>query len=118
MATIDDGDPYTSGLTGAFATAFEDLGGNVTSVASISRGDQDMLPVLTQVAAANPDGLYFPVFEDEGAYIVQQLGQVAGLEGLTLVGGEAMPTPEFLAMPESEGIFFPKPRTRLREQHQ
>ena len=27
MATIDDGDPYTSGFTGAFAVAFAELGG-------------------------------------------------------------------------------------------
>ena len=27
MATIDDGDPYTTGFTGAFAAAFEALGG-------------------------------------------------------------------------------------------
>ena len=43
VAAIDDGDPYTSGLTAAFATAFEELGGSVTTV-TISRGDTDMVP--------------------------------------------------------------------------
>ena len=43
VAAIDDGDPYTSGLTAAFATAFEELGGSVTT-ATISRGDTDMVP--------------------------------------------------------------------------
>ncbi len=46
MAAIHDGDPYTSGLTGAFTASFEELGGSVATVAT-NRGDPDMLPVLT-----------------------------------------------------------------------
>ena len=59
VAAIHDGDPYTTGLTGAFATAFEELGGSVT-VTSVSRGDANMVPVLTQIAAGSPDSLFFP----------------------------------------------------------
>ena len=108
MAAIHDGDPYTSGLTGAFTTAFEELGGSV-AVASVSRGDTDMLPVLTGVAADSPDGLFFPLFQAEGAAIVRQVGQVAGLEDVTLIGGAALLVSEFLAIPESEGVYFPGP---------
>ena len=108
MAAIHDGDPYTSGLTGAFATTFEELGGSV-DIATVSRGDTDMVPVLTQIAAGSPDGIFFPLFQKEGAAIVRQLGQIAGLEDVTLVGGAALLTPEFLAIPESEGIYFPGP---------
>ena len=73
VAAIDDGDPYTSGLTGAFTNAFENLGGSVT-VTSVSRGDTDMVPVLTRIAAGRPDGLFFPLFPNEGTHIVQQIG--------------------------------------------
>ena len=59
MAAINDGDPYTTGLTGAFTDAFEELGGSVT-VGAVRRGDSDMVPVLTQLAESNPDGLFFP----------------------------------------------------------
>ena len=38
MATIHDGDPYTSGLTGAFAVEFEALGGAVPVVAEAESG--------------------------------------------------------------------------------
>ena len=65
MAAIHDGDPYTTGLTGAFATAFEELGGSV-AVASVSRGDTDMAPVLTRIAAGSPDGLFFPSSRKKG----------------------------------------------------
>ena len=108
MATIHDGDPYTTGLTGAFTTAFEELGGAVT-VASVSRGDTDMFPVLSQIAASSPDGLFFPLFEKEGAAIVRQVRQIAGLEDVTLIGGAALLVSGFLAIPESEGIYLPGP---------
>ncbi len=108
MAAIHDGDPYTSGLTTAFTTAFEALGGSV-SVASISRGDTDMVPTLTGIATGGPDGLFFPLFQEEGTYIVKQVGQVAGLEDVTLIGGAALLVSEFLAVPESEGVYLPGP---------
>ena len=108
MAAIHDGDPYTTGLTGAFTTAFEELGGSV-AIASVSRGDTDMTPVLTQIAAGSPDGLFFPLFQEEGAAIVRQVGQVPGLEDITLIGGAALLVSEFLAIPESEGVYFPGP---------
>ena len=108
MAAIDDGDPYTSGLTAAFATAFEELGGSVTT-ATISRGDTDMVPALTQIAAGGPDALFFPLFQAEGTHIVQQIGQVAGLEDVQLIGGAALLVSEFLAIPESEGVYLPGP---------
>ena len=108
MAAIHDGDPYTTGLTGAFTTAFEELGGSV-AIASVSRGDTDMAPVLTQIAAGSPDGLFSPLFQEEGAAIVRQVGQIAGLEDVTLIGGAALLVSEFLAIPESEGVYFPGP---------
>ena len=110
MEAIHDGDPYTTGLTGAFTTAFGELGGSV-AVASVSRGDTDMVPVLTQLAAGSPDGLFFPLFQEEGAHIVQQVGQIAGLEDVTLIGGAALLVSEFLAIPESEGVYLPGPES-------
>ena len=110
LAAIHDGDPYTTGLTGAFTTAFEELGGSV-DIASVSRGDTDMVPVLTQLAADGPDGLFFPLFQEEGAHIVQQIHQVTGLEDVTLIGGAALLVSEFLAIPESEGVYFPGPES-------
>ena len=108
VAAIHDGDPYTTGLTGAFTTAFEGLGGSVETSA-VSRGDTDMVPVLTQLAADGPDALFFPLFREEGAAIVRQVGQVAGLEEVTLIGGAALVVSDFLAIPESEGVYLPSP---------
>ena len=110
MAAIDDGDPYTTGLVGAFTAAFQELGGSVTG-ASVSRGDTDMLPVLNQISDGRPDGLFFPLFPAEGSAVVRQIGQVAGLEDIPLIGGAALLVSGFLAVPESEGVYFPGPDT-------
>ncbi len=108
MATIHDGDPYTSGITDAFTAEFEEFGGTVTST-SVSRGDTDMVPVLTEIASGSPDGLFLPLFPDEASHMVRQIGQVTGLEDVTLIGGAGVLTPSFLAVPESEGIYLPGP---------
>ncbi len=106
VAAIHDGDPYTTGLTGAFKTEFEKLGGSVELLA-VARGDTQMTPVLTSAAAENPDALFFPIFPLEATHIVQQIGDVPGLEDVTLIAGAALLTPEFLALPETEGTYFP-----------
>ena len=108
MAAIHDGDPYTWGLTAAFTTAFEQLGGSV-AVAMVNKGDTDMLPVLTEVAAGSPEGLFLPIFPEEAGPILRQSGQVDGLEGLTRIGGGGLLVSDFLALPESEGFYFAGP---------
>ena len=108
MAAIHDGDPYTSGITDAFTAEFEELGGSVAS-SSISRGDTDLVPVLTQIASGSPDGLFLPLFPDEASHAVRQIGQINGLEDVVLIGGAGVLTPSFLAIPESEGIYLPGP---------
>ncbi len=108
MAVIHDGDPYTSGITDAFTAEFEERGGSVAS-SSISRGDTDLVPVLTQIASGSPDGLFLPLFPDEASHAVRQIGQINGLEDVVLIGGAGVLTPSFLAIPESEGIYLPGP---------
>ena len=108
MAVIHDGDPYTSGLTAAFTAAFEQLGGSV-AVAMVNKGDTDMLPVLTQIAAGSPEGLFLPIFPEEAGPILRQSSQVDGLEGLTRIGGGGLLVSAFLALPESEGFYFAGP---------
>ena len=108
MAVLHDGDPYTSGLTIAFSAAFELQGGSV-AVAMVNKGDTDMIPALTQVAAASPDGLFLPLFPDEGAHVIQQIGQVKEFDESTIIGGAALMDFEFLAIPESEGIYLTGP---------
>ena len=114
MAVIHDGDTYTSGLSGAFSAGFEKLGGSV-AVATVNKGDTDMGPVLTQVAAESPDGLFLPLFPAEATLIIQQIGQIAGLEELTIIGGAALLTPDVLSLPESEGVYLAGPELHFEQ---
>ena len=112
LAAIDDGGPYTSGVTGAFTRAFRELGGS-TTIDTISRGDTDLVPLLTRIAENQPDGLFFPLFPGDGARIMEQVGQVAGLEDTVLIGGAALLVSEILALPEAEDIYFLSPETNF-----
>lgn len=78
-ATINDGDPYTQGLTSAMGSSFEDLGGEVVLATAVGKEQEDMRPVLTEVAASGAEVVYFPIFEPAGNFIVLQAEDV-GLE--------------------------------------
>ena len=114
MTTIHDGDPYTSALVGAFADSFRALGGEVPATAAISKGDADMTAALAQFAAAEPDGVFFPLFRAEGSHFIRQAREFDGLEDAQFIGGSAILVSEFLALPESEGVYFAGPESDLR----
>ena len=102
--TLDDGDPYTMGLTMAFGDAFWAFGGEVAVASRIDKGDTDMSDVLVDFAAAGPDGIFFPLFLDEGSLFAEQARAFDGLEGATLITDAALLESAFLGTPQSEGI--------------
>lgn len=108
-AAIHDGDPYTQGLSQAFADAFEAAGGEITTFVGVNKGDTDMTPVLSEVAQGSPEAIYFPIFQPEGDFIVQQIGGVSGLDDVTLIGADGLLVSDFLALPETEGMYFSGP---------
>lgn len=114
-AAIHDGDPYTQGLARAFADAFEELGGEVTQFVGVNKGDTDMTPVLSEVAQGSPEAIYFPIFQPEGDFIVQQIGGVSGLEDVTLIGADGLFVSDFLALAETEGMYFSGPSLNFGE---
>ena len=111
MASVHDGDPYTTALVSAFGAAFRDRGGEVVASAGIDKGDTDLTPVLSEFAGAGADGLFFPLFVAEGSAFAQQARTFGGLEGATLITGAAMLVSGFLAEPHSEGIYFAGPES-------
>jgi branched-chain amino acid transport system substrate-binding protein len=111
-AGIHDGDPYTDGLATAFADAFVELGGEIVIYTAVQKGDTDMVPVLTEVAAAAPEAIFFPIFPPEGNYIAQQIGGVTGLEDVILMGADGLLVDSFVSIAESEGVYFSGPDQR------
>ena len=89
MVAVDDGDPYTTALVSAFGDAFVALGGEVAVSARIEKLQTDMTSVLTEFAEAGPDGIFFPLFDEEGLPFAKQAREFDGLEGVTLITGAA-----------------------------
>jgi len=100
LATIHDGSPYADQLQQVMAAVFEELGGTVTFQGAVNVGDTDMRAVLTSAAADTPDALYFPIFEPEGNFIVQQFSEISGLENSILIGADGLLVDSF---PENSG---------------
>ena len=112
-AAIHDGDTYTQGLAAAFADSFTALGGEVTVIAGINKGDTDMTPVLTEVAAGRPQALFIPLFPPEGGFIAGQMAGIAGLEDTVLIGSAALLVDNHMEIPETEGMYLAGPDLRF-----
>ncbi|MEX1296899.1 MAG: branched-chain amino acid ABC transporter substrate-binding protein [Candidatus Limnocylindrales bacterium] len=110
-ATIHDGSAYAEGLVNDFTGFFEELGGEITVAEAVSDGQTDMNPVLTNVAASEPEIIYFPIFTDEGGFIADQVGDVAGLEDVALMGSDGLFSLDFVdaAGPNVEGMYISSP---------
>ncbi len=111
-AAIHDGDPYTNGLAQAFADAFEAAGGTITGFTAVNKGDTDMVPVLTEIAAGSPEMLFFPIFQPEGDFIVQQVRGVSGMETTILMAADGLLNSNYMALEETEGMYFSGPDIR------
>ena len=112
-AAIHDGDPYTQGLAKAFTDAFEALGGDVTGFSAVNKEDTDMVPVLTEIAAGSPAALFFPIFQPAGDFIAEQAPGVSGLEDTVLLAADGLLNTAYLALSQTEGMYFSGPDTRF-----
>jgi len=97
LATIHDGSPYAEQLANVAADVFSRLAGAGSVVAreAISPTDTDMRPVLTKIAAAKPDLIFYPVFIAAGGFITRQAKEVAGLEKVKLMSADGTFSPDF-----------------------
>jgi branched-chain amino acid transport system substrate-binding protein len=110
-ATIHDGSAYAEALQQVFADEFKKLGGSIVSQEAVSKGQTDMKPVLTKVAAAAPQVIYDPVFVAEGGALWAQSRQVPGLEKTVMMGSDGMFTGDFIkaAGAAAEGNYLSSP---------
>ena len=86
-----------------------ELGGEIVVATSVAKEDTNMVPVLTEIAAGEPDGIYFPIFQPAGDFIVQQVGGISGLEDVQMYGADGLITPDHFSLPETEGVYYSGP---------
>lgn len=103
-ASVHDGDPYTSGLAAVFAREFEAFGGEIVLETAINKDDTDMRPMLTSVAAAGAELLFFPIFQPAGDFIVFQSKEIEGFENITLMGADGLLSDTYVASVGDDGI--------------
>lgn len=109
VATINDGDPYTQGLTGAFGSSFTELGGEIVLDTAVTADQTDMRPVLTEVAAAGAELIFFPIFQPAGDFVAEQAGEVSGLEEVVLMGADGLLSDTYVTLPQTKGMYFSGP---------
>jgi branched-chain amino acid transport system substrate-binding protein len=95
-AAIHDGDPYTEGLASVFRDSFTELGGEITAFEASDPEATDVTPVLTTIAAGEPELIYYPVFVVLGSNITLQARTVPGLEDVILSGADGILSAQFL----------------------
>ncbi len=88
-ATIHDNSSYAQALAGVFARSFVELGGEITIETAVGGDDENMVPVLTNVAATTPEMIYYPVFTGPYGFITAQVRDVPGLEDVVLMAADA-----------------------------
>ncbi len=87
-ATMNDGGPYTQGLTSGFGNFYKKLGGTVTADEAFDPTVKDFKPLLTSIAQGHPGLIYFPDFNPPCALISIQAKQITGLSGVKLMGSD------------------------------
>ncbi len=95
-ATINDGDLYTTGLTDGFARKFQELGGRIVLSARVNKNDTDMGPVLTAVANAKAQLIFFPLFQPEGDALLLRARKIPALRGVTLMSDGSLIEQSFI----------------------
>jgi branched-chain amino acid transport system substrate-binding protein len=109
-ATINDGDPYTAGMTTAFGKSYEELGGTVTKATAVGPDDTDMRPVLTEVEASGAELVFFPIFQPAGDFVAKQAREI-GFEPESLMGADGLLSDTYVTIPATEGMYFSGPET-------
>ena len=95
VATIHDGSDYAESNVGIMTEALLELGGEIVFAGAINRGDTDMSAILTEIAAVQPQLIYFPLFPPESEFVAAQLVSVPGLEDVIAIASDSSLVADF-----------------------
>ncbi len=93
---IDDAETYGVGIADSFSKEWQSVGGTLLGRSSEPSTTTSYLSLLTQIAAKNPDVIYFGGLDSTGGILIrQQMLQVPALKNLPFGGGDGLVTSTF-----------------------
>jgi branched-chain amino acid transport system substrate-binding protein len=109
MVTVHDGSAYPRELQQAACDVFQQLGGTCILQIDLSKG-QDLLTALQNVAAQQPDVIYFPLYTDDGVTLMQAI-PTAGFSDPALISSDGLLSSDFIqkAGAATEGMYLSGP---------
>lgn len=109
-ATMHDGSPYAEQLQAVFQEQFAALcDGTITGTEAVQPDQTDFNSQLTNLAAGDPEFLYYPIFTAAGALVTQQARVI--MPDVVLAGADGMFSDAFLeaAGDAAEGMYLSGP---------
>lgn len=93
---VDDAETYGIGIANTFSAEWTKLGGTVLGRASEPGTTTSFVSLLTQIAAKQPDVIYFGGTDATGGTLIrQQMLQVPALKNTTFAGGDGIVSDSF-----------------------
>ena len=104
MAIIHDGSTFGKPLARVFEIRSTELGANIVTSREIRRGQVDFVMLAQDMAAIQPEIIFFGVIEEEGLRLAPQLRQ-AGVRSV-FMGTDGLKASRYLETPEA-GVLGP-----------
>jgi branched-chain amino acid transport system substrate-binding protein len=110
-ATVHDGSIYAEQLQQQFVDTAKTLNIEIVAQEAIQPTDTEMGSMLTRIASAGAEMIYYPIFIAAGGHITNQARQTPGLENVYLMGADGIFSPDFLeaAGPAALGMYWSSP---------
>jgi len=109
---LHDSQDYGKGLAEIAAARFEELGGEAVEVLGITSKEADYSPVLTTIAAKNPEAIYFGGYTQDAGVLTNNM-KTTGLENAVFFGCDGTFGTDYLNRTgvNGEGSYHATPRT-------
>jgi len=112
VAFMHDGEDYGKGLAEIAASEFEALGGEAVEIMGITSKEADYSPVLTTIAAKEPEAIYFGGYTQDAGVLTNNM-KTTGLEDVVFFGCDGTFGADYLNRTgaNGEGSYHATPRT-------
>ncbi|MDQ7027532.1 MAG: branched-chain amino acid ABC transporter substrate-binding protein [Anaerolineae bacterium] len=102
-ASINDGDAFSAGIAQVFRTQFTNLGGEIVGDLAISKGDENMGPLLEALVLSEAESVFIPIFQPEADFIINQGAEIEELEDVQFIAMESLFVQSFIDAVGSNG---------------